>query len=775
MTPRPSNYKLQGAALALAVVLVPLLPAQSAAREAGDLPPFAIAKVANVTADEHGAPIALGPDWEARFDADGARFIAVLGSLTPELVDLRLGAVRVRQGDVELPLAAAAAPAVVGDRVAYQRAPGVTERFDATLPGLAHSLLLERPLGGRGDLVATFALAGTVAGHGRQLADGTLLFSKGHGGVAIGALTAIDANGATCAGALRLAQGAVEWVVPASFANRAAYPLLLDPLVGTNFVLTSPLVGSGGVLGTPHETDGNADVAFDTSTATWLVVWERSYWGTGLKTIRGQRFGTTGTPLGGMIGIATNNTLLLREPRVANVNLSNRFVVTWLQNTSTQTQVVARGIKAGDGVMTPALTLASATIGGIDGIDVGGESSGSLFAPAKAWIVWGEGANGIRGAVVTAPSNSTTLSVFQTFTVAAPPGGSITTQQPTISRQTSADGRLGVAWVRDEGSARRIRGTVIDRTGAPLYAQQLLSGSDIHASEPRIDGGGDGTCDFVCTWFSQYPGSILTPEGPPYARAGAMRAGAQLVATGPLWNTTPARTPDVAWRAGKAYLTCNIDGFIVLIGIDPFTCATCESLVTVASPTPPSGSVLGRSMNGPAVCMQAPSGDPTASRGVVVWTESRYSPLFPGVTLSAESPLYGRVVDAFSTSATTTNLGGGCGGGGTLSTVGPPAVGNGTFRIDLAGAGASSLLAALNLTAPTTPLSCGVCQWYEFGATTVVTTVNGSASVPLPIPCSASLAGSELTAQWTVWQPGSAPCALAPDFAVSNARQLNLR
>jgi hypothetical protein len=752
-----------------------LSPCSGQSPQEVDAPKFALGQVANVTFDESGAPIALGPDWEAHFEARGARFVAVLGTLTPELVDLRLAAASVRQGEVELPLLAETAPEIDGDRVRYRRAAGVVERFDATLAGLAHSVLLERPLGGRGELVVTVAFAGSVAGHGKQLADGTLLFSKGHGGVAIGALTAIDATGARGAGELRLAPGGIEWVVPAAFAERAAYPLLLDPLVGTNFVLSQPLVGTGGLFGSPYEYDGNADVAYDDSTSTWLVVWERGYWGPGTQAIRGQRFGVTGVPIGGMLSLATNTTLLLREPHVANVTGSNRFVVTWLQDTATATQVVARAVNAGDGVMSSPLTVASAALGTIEGIDIGGESSASPFAPAKAWIVWGGGANGIVGAVVTAPPNNGAVSVFQTFTVAGPPGGSTVTREPTISRMTSADGRLAVAWVRDDAVAARIRGTVIDRTGAPLYAQQILSGSDLYASAPQIDGGGDGECDFVCTWFSQSPGGIFgPPQGPPYARAGAMRAGAQLVATGPLWNLTPAYAPDVAWRAGKAYITCTIADSVVLVGLDPRTCAACESLMTVASPSPPSSSALGRVMVSPTVCMQAPSGDPAASRGVVVWTESRYTPFILG-SLGAESPLYGRRVDAFATNATTSNLGGGCGGGGSLTTVGPPAVGNGTFRLELSGAGPSSLLAVLNLVSPSTPVACGACQWLPFAATVVVAAVGGAASVPVPIPCSASLAGSTIDAQWTVWQPGSAPCALAPDFALSNIRRLNLQ
>jgi hypothetical protein len=764
---------------ALAAGLVPFLPAQSDPQRPAEPPSFAIGQVANVTTDDQGAPIALGPDWEARFDAEGARFVAVLGSLSPELVDLRLAATALRQGTVERSLAAEALPEVRGDRVSYRRSPDVVEQFDATRRGLAHSLVLERPLASRGDLVVTIALGGSVAAHGKQLDDGTLWFSKGYGGVTIGALTAIDATGARCAGALRLAPQGLEWVVPAAFAERCAYPLLLDPLVGTSFVLSAPLVGSGGFLGSPYEYDGSADVAYDLSTSTWLVVWVRSYQGvssqSGTNSILAQRFHGTGLPMGGMISLASSSTLALREPHVTNVNSTNRFVVAWLQDTTTQTRVVARAVNASDGLISPQLTVASTALDGIDGLDIGGESSPSLFTPARSWIVWGEQANGIRGAMVDAILNNAPLSLVQTFTVAAPPGGSIVTREPTISRQTSADGRLGVAWVRDDGTAARIRGTVIDRQGTPLYAQQILSGSDLYASAPRIDGGGNGECDFVCTWFSQSPAPFLGNPGPPHARAGAMHAGAQLVATGPLWNVTPANTPDVAWRAGKAYITCSIDGTVVLVGLDPRTCATCESLLTVASAVAPSASGPGRAMVSPTVCLQAPSGDASASRGVVVWTEARYTPFLLGGSLGAESPLYGRIVDAFSPSASTTDLGGGCGGGGTSVANSRPAIGNGTFAVQLQNPGTDAVLALFNWNAAQPLLGCGACQWLPFGGTSLFVVGGSTVTAPLPLPCDASLAGVQIDTQWTVLKPGVVPCALVPDFTLSNVLRLRLQ
>jgi hypothetical protein len=101
----------------------PVVPPDRAPERAE--PKFVLGQVANVTFDESGAPIALGPEWEARFETRGARFVAVLGARTPELVDLRLSAASVRQGAVELPLFAEPAPEIDGDQVRHRRAAGV--------------------------------------------------------------------------------------------------------------------------------------------------------------------------------------------------------------------------------------------------------------------------------------------------------------------------------------------------------------------------------------------------------------------------------------------------------------------------------------------------------------------------------------------------------------------------------------------------------------------------------------------------------------------------
>jgi hypothetical protein len=282
---------------------------------------------AAVTTDELGRPIAIGRDWECEFDATGARFLPVLGNRSPVLMDLRLRAAGLRRGPLEVPFAAEAAPHVRGERVCYRRADGIVERFDTTDAGLEHSLVLERPVDGDGDLVVTITIGGNAAAHGTRAADGALCFSRGRGGVDYGKLTAIDARGARCAGELRLVPGAIEWVLPESFIEQASYPLVLDPLIGSNLQLTVPIAGA---LGSAFETDVDADLVHDVSTDTYLLVWQRVY-STGTlsptytTSIRGQRLDGNGAPVGAVLAISVVDSS--RSPCVASVNPSNRFAV----------------------------------------------------------------------------------------------------------------------------------------------------------------------------------------------------------------------------------------------------------------------------------------------------------------------------------------------------------------------------------------------------------------------------------------------------------------
>ncbi|MBX3463979.1 MAG: hypothetical protein KF830_12475 [Planctomycetes bacterium] len=747
--------------LALLLTAAVAVRTQDPARPAA--PEFPAAIPVGITHDELGRPIAIGPDWEAEFDHSGARFLPVLGSLSPVLMDLRLRAATVRQGDVELALAEDVPPAVRGPQVCYQRAHGVVERFTARREGLEHSLLLTRAIGGTGDLVVRIELAGEAAPHGKPTAAGTHLFAAGHGGVSYGALTAIDARGERVAGGVRLVPGGLEWTVPGRFADAAAWPILLDPLVGTNFQITTPISGP---FAQPHEFDLAADVAFDVSNDNYLVVWQRNYSSGGtaaVSSIRALRRSATGAAIGSVLAVSVVDSS--RSPCVAGVNRANRFAIAWIQDFFGTTQVRVRTVAAADGAMSSTLFVNGQTQGDIRSCDIAGESSASPSVDAQAWVVWNSVSQGLRGARIAVPAASNSVSIAGTFTV-LPPAPNLLFA--VISRAPTGLGHLGITWMVNSGlgvGPSLVRAAVIDRSGTVVQGSTtLFSTPDFAFSPPSIDGGGATSSQFVVAWetFERLLPNVVQT----HVRAASLVVGAQPSAGTPVLlhsETNLNGSPTVGWRDGKAYVahTTTAQTRLELRGIDPLTCASCEAPSIVAQP----GTHL---VSRPALCMDRTGGSNSASGGLLVWTQ-----LLLGGNIG--DPVHGRFLDAFSPLATTTNLGGGCGAGGSTQVGSPPAVGNGGFDVRLLQPGATALLAVLNLTPPQPVALCGACEWLPFVGTVVAPVSLPLTIVPVPIPCAPSLAGTTLDAQWTVWKPGTSPCSLVPDFALSNIVRLALR
>lgn len=726
--------------------------------------PVALVASAGVTEDELGRPIAIGPDWECEFDADGARFLPVLGGASP-LMDLRLRAASVRRGDTELPLAAEVVPTVRGLDVCYRRGSGIVERFTATPGGLEHSLSIAQPIGTRGDLRVRVALDGHAAAHGRALGDGTHLFATGRGGVLYGTLIGIDAAGRRCAGSVRLVENGLEWHLPAHFVDGAQWPLVLDPLIGSNFQITVPLAGSPG---SPYETDAASDLAYDVSTNSYLLVWQRRYGtdtfaSTATTSIRGQRLDGNGAPLGGVLALSVVDSS--REPRVANVNPSNRFAVTWVMDFFGQSQLRYRAVDAATGSLSSSLFLAGEPTGQLAVGDVAGETSSSASTTPRSWVVYVDRFGNLQCILVDLPAGSTSATVAGNFTLQ----NNATVEGPiAICSGPSEFGRLGVVAARGLDIVLTCfnRSGVLAHASSTVYTHPLSGGfgSSRYFERVAIDGGGSGPTDFVIAVESARFG-LTPPTFVVWTEAlGASSQFGTLTTSPPVGltqGTFPA-SPSVAWRNGKAYVTYRIDGLgVVLHGLDPKTCATCESPLTLMGST----SLLNPTE--PAVCIAGSTGTGLGARGLVAWTANVDS---TGVT----GPLFGRRFEVFSSLAGTTSLGGGCGGGGSAQPTGMPYVGNTDFGMQLLFADPGSLVAVFNWNSPQPLLGCGPCQWLPFGGTITTLVTNGTAQVPLPIPCDGTLSGVQLDTQWTVWRPGVAPCPIVPDFALSNVLRLNL-
>jgi hypothetical protein len=126
------------------------------------------------------------------------------------------------------------------------------------------------------------------------------------------------------------------------------------------------------------------------------------------------------------------------------------------------------------------------------------------------------------------------------------------------------------------------------------------------------------------------------------------------------------------------------------------------------------------------------------------------------------------MLEAFGAGGPISNLGGGCGAGGSIDTSGSAAIGNPKFRISLAGADPSATIGVLNLSPPGSPIVCGPCSVNPYVLTTVAGLAGGSAQVDIAVPCKPSLVGKTVEAQWSVALTSSSTCSLADNFSFSD-------
>jgi hypothetical protein len=684
----------------------------------------------------------------ARFEPSGLVFEA------PHGATLRIGATELRRGAVAVPLSAAA-PVEAGSSTLFMRAPGVVERFDRRADGIEHSLEIAQPVGGDGDLVVRFALGGDAADAGQRRHDGSHDFA----GIQYGTLVAIDADGDRTPGDVRLVDGGLEWVVDDAWLDAASWPVLLDPLIGSTTDLTSsdPNIGWN---------DYGPDVAYDATNDVYLVVWDRLF-DNDQRVVHARRVSGSGTPLGSEFQLT--GVYPSFHVRVANIAASDRFAVTWIQDFFGTTQLRMIAVDAATGALSNNLLVATDAPGVISGQDVAGDTTSAIFSTPRAHAIWRAG-DGIHHSRVSVPSSGN-IALVGDVIIAPDSDLFVSLLEPSVSRTTSSDGRLGVAFARSSLTARTIQTMVIDRNSNIVHAPLTISGSDDGCELPSIDGGGTNPTRYVVTWSNYDDGQN---ESSLRARAAASSATLTFGALQTVWEdlgVLDVRSA-VGWRPGTAFVQYTIDSFSAggkLAALDATTGVA--GFEQAAWPVSSFGGASSRPIES-ALCLEASGGSLLASGGLLVARYNSFA-LVQGIP-TQHNWLRGRPLDAFGNGADTTLLGGACGPVGNIAAPQPPALGNGTFRIELVGAPLDATVAILNIAAPQATLDCGTCQWVPFATTYLVPVSSGSASQALPVPLAANLAGITAWAQWTVVAPSTAGCAAVPGVGTSQILELSV-
>jgi hypothetical protein len=703
--------------LPLLVAQVPLVGRCDAAR-----PSFGVATHAGVL---HG----LGPDYSTRFDATGVTFTPLLGERAAAPMPLHFVLRDVRRGDTVVCVREEhVAPIATGDQVRYEHAANVSETYDVRADGVEQCFVFATRPAGTGDLVVrgeiTTALPLAAAND-----DGARFEQPGVGGVAFGAVTGIDANAATMRGSLRCDGRWIELSLPAAFVDSAAYPLVLDPLIGAAFLIAN-LPGGSDVL---------PSVAYDATTQRYLVVWHAGVSAT-VAEVRAQFVSTSGA-LGPQLLLDATAAAGVR-PAIANINDRNRFVVAWGE---TLGHVALVAVDAANGAISP--TAFWSPSGDVQGLALGGDSRSPLAGVADDGLLVATfgGVGGMSSAhrvTMNVPGVGAPMLV-QTTTIAASQPRRY--GPPAVSKHGGSAGRWmhTLAW-RDNGAAN---------TGGFLA---------------EIVNSAGALCDSV-TWTN------LVGPNEPLRTGAATLDGSRFLMAYELGSTLRLRHAFSPTCGGTmALYTVFMPPTAGLNACPELDCAK-DKFVLAWCNTPPSASVsdvyvmgVGLQANShgapamvlgavstqidPAVASRWSGGDATSDEALVTW---------------ASGGIRGRLWEATG-AGTVASLGGACGSSGLndyASYTGTPALGT-TFTIELLAPTAPVLALIVGFT--TNPLACGPC--------TIVPSpdvlLGGGGPVTVNVPLYPGLIGAQVNTQWLQWRPSG--CTLLPEFGFSNTLRFTI-
>ncbi|MBK8098377.1 MAG: hypothetical protein IPK26_14805 [Planctomycetes bacterium] len=701
--------------------------------------------------------VAEGAGYHATFDRGSFRFLPALGRAAPANRPVTLTVETIARGEHVVYRASGSAlpsqPTRDADRpvVSWNR-DGIRERFEATADGIEHSFLFAKQPAGTGDLVVRLRVdTDLIADTGRDLQSLRLL-EPGIGGVTIGAVTGIDALGMRSPGSMHYDGRHLELVLPARFVDAAAYPMVLDPLVGSSLHVANPA-----------DNDIAPDCAYDSGTDRYLIVWHRNF-SNADTVVRGRLMQANGVFTGpAFLTITDQGGSLEANPKVANINANDCFVVAWTQNASAGAprDIACRLVRADQATLGAILVVATGASDQVDP-DVGGEATTLnndvmiVFRDATAGIIE------LRQVDFDRTSGVGTLGAQ--MLVAGPDAG---ISRPAIAKSGGAGRKYLVAW---DAGGPYLGVRIVNHNATPWTGGGLISG----AEPEKIDVDGDGS-RWTVVWNELEPGQPV----------GGNRNVWAITAVAPAASTT---SPALAVSGSKRTVAANAQDDEAEPAVAFYGDATTStSTVTWYDATARPASVLSgtniqrdtnlRSGNpfavGPASGYQVRwpnfatklSGGATSYEGLLVFWANELATLNGDVYVQRHRVHQG---GAYQTIAN------GCSGGGQLSLDFALALGRRT-NISLQQADPSVILGYLLVGIPNqSPMTCLPCTMITNALTAGVSVTAGTAGYALFVPGSVSYAGMNLDMQFAVISPQIQSCAQVPGVATSNVVRANI-
>ncbi len=687
-----------------------------------------------------GELIATQAEWKALFATDGVTFSPTLGADASKALPVRFSFLSVgRDSGGRAGTAAGTGgpePVLAKQTVHYERGAGIHELFEVREEGLKHSVVFDRRPEGSGDLRVRIALESELTAP-EGIYSGSLSLRLGRQDVVgIGAVLGIDAEGHRQPGWLDYRGDYIDLVLPAHFVDAAAYPLTLDPLIGS---LVQMGGGSGAVV--------DPDVSYDLTTDTFLVVWARRA-APQDHDIFAQRIRLDGTLVGSRVSVATA-TFDTYSPRVANVNVRNAFYVVWEYNSHDPAQgreIYGRAVRASDGALGVGLQIrAGLSSGGAltqEGIqpDVCGDW---LAQDDECLVVFADPHDGIHSREITVAAD---LSSSDGATRRRQITGDASARNPAISN-SCGQGRVAlVAWETVSGRGY-VRAITMDST-----LRSAAIGIDVpwnRVTQLSVDGNGT-TFLLVGRWevpagsdpqiFTVGIGLPSDPQGTPYALSLPFRSIGDpavedsMPSVALASNSANAATDFYAVHFKQGDPQVREDSYIQRVNGLGDPCGPVDLVRNFSSSSKITSTYAG--------------GRVDDDRALAV--------IFDGNIIGAHA------WEAFGNGGPVLDLGGRVGQGGTLSGVGDFALGNPDFRLDLVGAysgRSGTTYACFSFTGAPTSVPCGGGRLITNAPVCIpLSFVNGAVSTPLAVSCDPNLIGFGLSVQFLSITPGDNSC-----------------
>ncbi|MEM7203357.1 MAG: hypothetical protein AAF628_24045 [Planctomycetota bacterium] len=670
-----------------------------------------------------GAVLGVGPGYRASFERSAVTVSLAAGREGDRSLRFELtGAGRERGPALAI---RDAHPDCTDGRAVYDRG-ALVERYEARAEGVKQSFVFPAVPPGQGDLVVTGRIVAPPRLH-RADPNHVELGFYARPLLRVSDVVGVDATGATVPGTLLLRGDVLEMRLPAEFVDRAVAPLVLDPFIGPAAGLTTGFEDTG------------FDVAYDETHDVYLVVWLRVVAGgihAGYLTdALGQRFRGDGTRVGGLMTLSVPGAMWRGVLSVANVNGADAFVVGYGDG--------VRAVGAATGAASPPRILARVA-------DVAGDAR---LSGTQALAVARSGSTVVVHRLNVTPGGAD-VTVEAPVTVAW--GGYHF--EPRLPAHGGQDGRFLLVW----GQGIGLEGAVIDVNTMTVAPPLSLSSRTI--TGVRVDGDGRSwVVAFERLFGRQYDVVCRTVTWSELVGSVAVSPPVELTASG-----ADERISEISWLGGSVVVAYRrefgrgfYDGY--LGGIDPFTCLDCEGEVRVDphDPFATRGSI--------AFAGEQSGSLAGGSGGLAVWNRTRYSSGFPFTSSTSSFVAPFRSLDG-----SVSDLGGGCGRGGTA--VATCALTGKTEFYHRARDTFPAAPTLLLLGAQTLGLPCGPCSIVPDPLSGVAlpttTSAAGHAALRTPIPASSAFIGASLLDQWLTLSP-TPQCSIV-DVDLSNAIRVTI-